>query len=83
MRAAQKLLGAPTIGKGSAQAGGGGGGSPRSQISPRAAQNVQKQQQKKPVSLTDRLKSTKNAPFFYLKARTRYTPEMLFEEYMN
>ncbi len=32
MRAAQKLLGVPTIGGGSAQAGGGGGGSQRSQI---------------------------------------------------
>jgi hypothetical protein len=32
VRAAQKLLGVPTIGGGSAQAGGGGGGSQRSQI---------------------------------------------------
>jgi hypothetical protein len=42
MRAAQKLLGAPTIGGGSAWAGGGSGGSQRSQISPQAARNVQK-----------------------------------------
>jgi hypothetical protein len=33
MRAAQELLGAPTIGKGSARPEGGGGGSQRSQIS--------------------------------------------------
>ncbi len=32
MMAAQKLLGVPTIGMGSARAGGGGGGSQRSQI---------------------------------------------------
>jgi hypothetical protein len=34
VRVAQKLLGAPTIGGGSAWAGGGGGGSQRSQICP-------------------------------------------------
>jgi hypothetical protein len=44
MRAAQKLLGVPTIGGGSAQAGGGGGGSQRSQICPQAAWNVRKWQ---------------------------------------
>jgi hypothetical protein len=43
---AQKLLGAPTIGRGSALAGGGGGGSQRSQIRPHAAQNLQKQLKK-------------------------------------
>jgi hypothetical protein len=37
IRAAQKLLGAPTIDEGSAQAGGGGG---RSQIRLHGAQNV-------------------------------------------
>jgi hypothetical protein len=44
MREAHKLLGAPTIFGGSAQAGGGGGGSQRSQIRPQAAWNVQKRQ---------------------------------------
>jgi hypothetical protein len=34
VRAAQKLLGALTIGRGSARTGGGGGGSQRSQIRP-------------------------------------------------
>ncbi len=32
MRVAQELLGAPTIGRGSAQPGGGGGGSQRSEL---------------------------------------------------
>jgi hypothetical protein len=40
VRAAQKLLGAPTIGVGSARARGGGGGSQRSQMCPHAARNV-------------------------------------------
>jgi hypothetical protein len=44
MRAAQKLVGVPTIGRGKVRAGGGGGGSQRSQIRPHAIQNVQKQQ---------------------------------------
>jgi hypothetical protein len=38
MKAAQKLLGAPTNGRGSARAGGGGGGSSRRQKSPQPAQ---------------------------------------------
>jgi hypothetical protein len=42
-RAAQELLGAPTISDGSARPGGGGVGSQRRQISPPAARNVQKQ----------------------------------------
>jgi hypothetical protein len=42
VRAAQKLLGALTIGGGSAQARGAGGGSQWSHIRPHAAQNVQK-----------------------------------------
>jgi hypothetical protein len=43
MRAAQKLLGAPTIGRGSAKVGDGGGGSQMSQIRPQVARNVRKQ----------------------------------------
>jgi hypothetical protein len=46
MRVAQKLLGEPTIGLGSARVGGGGGGSQSSQIRPHAAQNIQKCQKK-------------------------------------
>jgi hypothetical protein len=42
MRAAQKLVGVPTIGRGKVRAGGGGGGSQRSQIRPHATRNVQK-----------------------------------------
>jgi hypothetical protein len=41
VRAVQKLLGAPTVGRGSAQAGGGGGGSQRSQVRPMPAKNRQ------------------------------------------
>jgi hypothetical protein len=40
---AQKLLAVPTIGGGSAQAGGGGAGSQRSQTRPHAARNIRKQ----------------------------------------
>jgi hypothetical protein len=39
VKAAQELLGVPTIGEGSAWAGGGGGGSLRRQISPQPAKN--------------------------------------------
>ncbi len=49
VRVAQKLLGAPTIGGGSAQAGGSGGGSQRSQIRPHATRNVQKLTKKQSV----------------------------------
>jgi hypothetical protein len=39
VKAAQKLVGAPTIRGGSARAGGGGGGRLRRQISPQLAEN--------------------------------------------
>jgi hypothetical protein len=39
VKAAQKLVGAPTIGGGSARAGGSGGGRLRRQISPQLAEN--------------------------------------------
>jgi hypothetical protein len=51
MRAAQKLLGAPTIGRGIARAGSGGGGSQRSQICSQAAECM-KTAKKKGVSST-------------------------------
>jgi hypothetical protein len=51
-RETQKLLGAPTIVRGSAEAGGGGVGSLGRQISPYAGQNTQKRLQKRTVSYT-------------------------------
>jgi hypothetical protein len=68
MREAQKLLGAPTIGKGSARAGGGGGGSQQSQICPM-----------QPGMYENSEKNGGFAPkmlFFVLKYLTRYTPKM-------
>jgi hypothetical protein len=60
---AQKLLGALTIGGGSARAGDGGGGSQRSQIRPQDALECMKNKQF--PTLID-LKIAKNA-IFYLK----------------
>jgi hypothetical protein len=51
-RAAQELLGAPTIGKGCAQPGGGGGGSQRSQINLPSPLECTKTMPKRPVSHT-------------------------------
>jgi hypothetical protein len=76
VRAAQKLLGVPTIGGGSARAGGGGGGSQRSQIRPHASW-------KTAVSLSFGLINRRKCCFFAQKFLTRYTPETFFEEYIN
>jgi hypothetical protein len=69
---AQKLLGAPSIGGGSARAGGGDGGSQRSQICPPATQNIQKQQKMGIFQHFLAYKSPKT-PFFAQKYLTRYT----------
>jgi hypothetical protein len=63
MRVAQELLGAPTIGGGSAQVGGGVGGSQRSQINPQASKNVRKWHQNGRFPALIDLKITKNALF--------------------
>ncbi len=80
MRAAQKLLGEPTIGRGSARAGGGGGGSQQSQIRPHAARNVWNGE-KQVVSCTVCLINCRKC-HFSLKS-TGYTPKTFFEEYIN
>jgi hypothetical protein len=82
VRAAQKLLGVPTIGRGSAQAGGGGGGSQRSQICPHAAQNIQKPQ-KTGGFLHFLAYKLPKMPFFAQNYSTRYTSKMFSEEYIN
>jgi hypothetical protein len=63
LRAAQELLGAPTIGGGSAHPGGGGGGRLRSQINLPSRLVCTKMLPKRPVSLIIDLKITKNAIF--------------------
>jgi hypothetical protein len=80
--AAQKLLGAPTIGRGIAWAGGGGGGSQRSQIHTHAAHNVRKRQKKGSFEHFLAYKFPKTL-FFAQKFLTRYNPETFFEEYIN
>jgi hypothetical protein len=84
MRAAQDLLCAPTIGRGSAQPGG-GWGSQRSQISTfQAAQNVWKPHQNSrfPALTCIDLKTAKNA-IFYLKALNKIYFWDVFDEYIN
>jgi hypothetical protein len=78
VRAAKKLLGAPTIGGGSARAGGGGGGV-KVVMPPVMYENG-----KKTGGFAHFLayKSTKT-PFFAPKYLTKYTPETSFEEYIN
>jgi hypothetical protein len=82
VRVAQKLLGAPTTGGGSAWAGGGGGRSQRSQIRPHATRNAQKWQKMGSFLHFLAYKSPKTL-FFAQKYLTRYTPETFFEEYIN
>ncbi len=65
MRAAQELLGVPTIVVGSAQPGGGGGGSQRSQISQPSTQNVQKWRQNGQFIVVNDLKNAENAVFYF------------------
>jgi hypothetical protein len=78
---AQKLLGALTIGGGSAQAGDGGGGTQRSQIYPHAARNVRKQRKTGCFAHFLAHKSLKTS-FFAQKYLTRYIPAKFFEEYI-
>ncbi len=66
MWAAQELLGALTIGKGSSRPGGGGGGSQRNQIRLPSHPECIKTAQKRPVPTLIDLKIAKNA-VFYLK----------------
>jgi hypothetical protein len=73
------LLGALTIGGGSAQPRGGGGGSQRSQISLQSRPEYRKTASF-PRVLTLKLPKT---TFFTEKHLTKYTPKMFFEEYIN
>jgi hypothetical protein len=83
VRAVQILLGAPTIGRGSAWAEGGGGRSQRSQLCPHATQNVQKRPKTGDFVHFFAYKSPKIPPFFTQKYLTRYTTEMFFEACIN
>jgi hypothetical protein len=81
--ATPKLLGAPTIGGGSARSRGGGGGGHRSQISlpsrPKYTKKAKKTGGFEHV-LAYKLPKT---PFFAHKYFTRYTHETFFGDYMN
>ncbi len=81
MRAAPELLGAPTIGGGSARPWGGGGEFPRSHTFT-AVRNSQKRRKMGGCEHILAYKSPKT-PFFALKYLTRYTHETFFEEYIN
>jgi hypothetical protein len=63
VKAAQELLGAPTIAGGSALAGGSGGGSLRRQISPQPAKIYKNGAEKRAVSSTFWLKHQENTVF--------------------
>ncbi len=78
-RAAQELLGAPTIGRGSARPRGDGGGSQRSQINLPSHPECTK---KAGFQNTFCPKNHQNA-VFYLKVLTKYTSETFFEECIN
>jgi hypothetical protein len=73
------LLGALTIGGGSARPRGGGRGSQRSQIRLPCPLGIYKNGQF--PTLTD-LKDAKNI-LFYLKVLNNYTPKTFYEEYIN
>ncbi len=79
MRAAPELLGALTIGGGSARPWGGGGEVIYTFI---AVRNSQKRRKTGGFAHILAYKSPK-MPFFALKYLTRYTHETLFEEYTN
>jgi hypothetical protein len=82
VRAAPELLGAPTIGGGSARPGGGGGEIHRSQYTFTAERNSQKRQKTGGFAHVLAYKSLKTL-FFALKYLTRYTHKTFFEEYTN
>jgi hypothetical protein len=79
---APELLGAPTIGGGSARSGGGGGKGHRSQISLPSRPKYKKMAKTGSFALVLANNSPKT-PFFAQKYLTRYTHETFFEEYMN
>jgi hypothetical protein len=80
--AAPELLGAPTIGGGSAQPGGGGGGSPRSQISLPSRPKYTKMAKNGRLHTILAYQLPKTL-FFAQKYLTRYIPETFLEEYIN
>ncbi len=83
MWAAPELLGAPTIGGGSARSGGGGRGGLRSQISLPSHPEYMKTA-KKTGSFTHVLAyKSQKTPFFAQKYLKRYTHETFFEKYVN
>ncbi len=83
MRAAPELLGAPTIGGGSARLGGGGGEIHRSHIYLHSCTKWPKTAKKREVSRTFWPINRRKRRFSALKYLTRYTHETFFEEYIN
>ncbi len=84
MRAAPELLGAPTIGRGSARPGGGGGEIHRSHTYiPSQLYEIAKNGEKTGGFVHVLAYKSPKTLFFALKYLTRYTHEMFFEEYTN
>jgi hypothetical protein len=82
VKAAQELLGTPTVAGGSAPSGGGGEGSLRRHLSPQPAEIYKIGAEKGQFPALFGLKIMKT-PFFAQKYLIRYTPKMFFEEYIN
>jgi hypothetical protein len=83
VRVVPELLGAPTMGGGSARPGGGGGESYKSQISLPSHLKYAKTAKTQEVLHTFWLKNPRKRRFFALKYLTRYNPKKFFEEYIN
>jgi hypothetical protein len=81
--ASPELLGAPTIGGGSARSRGGGGkGSLKSKKTSKPPE-MYKNSKKRAVLTHILAEKSPKTPFFAQKYLTRYTHEMFFEEYIN
>jgi hypothetical protein len=80
---APELLGALTIGGGSAWSRGGGGGGHRSQISLQSRLKYTKMAKKWVVFAHVLAYKLPKMPFFAQKYITRYTHKMFFEKYVN
>jgi hypothetical protein len=81
--AAPELLGAPTIGRGSARSRGGGGGDHRSLINLLRTPEIYKNDEKTVGFVRVFAYKSPKTSFFAQKYLTRYTHEMFIEEHIN